>query len=322
MITIPTEARLNILLPNMNKALSEAIKQASPEQLKSLKEGKDIKSLLTSLFQDKITSSKSDAVLSDILKNSSAFKNMGNLTDQLVSLLKELKTSTEFTAKTSQIENFLKNISTLDPQSLKTHINNSGVFMESKIAAVLEKLPDLIQGDKTLLEPLMKEDLKANLLALSEELKSSNDPSVPALLEHVDTLLLQIDYHQLSSYLNGSNSLYIPFSWDQLQEGSIVFKSSEEKKFYCQIDLQLKEYGEINLMMGLYEENQLDVRVQTEKDELKALLHEHMEKLRAALIDEGLNLRSIRVSTVDEKSSKQLYEPDDFGIDNGFEVIV
>lgn len=487
MINLTTDARLNIILPNMNKALGEAIKNATPEQLESLKEGKDIKSLLTSVFQDKITSAKSDAVLGDILKNSSAFKNMGNLSDNLTSLLKELKTSADFTAKSGGLENFLKNISTLDSQTLKTQIHNSGVFMESKLAAVVQKIPDLIQTldqlkatlgknlsndskalqekittllsnpqiqtasqksesatlladaikdirnslqslssksdplyskevsalasqldqhttilelktslsqlygsllrsnssetntlldsiekllknlspnttqeikeftqslktaivdgdisksvpkllstlseftdplnilDETSLQKSMKHDLKANLLTLADELKNSSDATAPQLLDHVDKLLTQIDYHQLTSYLNGSNSLYIPFSWDQLQEGSLAFKKTSDKKFYCQIDLQLKEYGELNLMMGLYEENQLEIRVHTEKNELKTLIHDHISELRGAFIDAGLNLRSIRVSHIDETNSDHLYESNDFGVDNGFEVKV
>lgn len=487
MIPINTEGRLNLILPHMNKALGEAIKHATPEQLETLKEGKDIKSLLTSVFQDKITSTKSDAVLSDILKNNSAFKNMGNLSETLVSLIKDLKTSNDIPYKTIGLENFLKNISTLDPQSLKTQISNSGIFMESKLGAIVQKIPDLIQTldqlkatlgknlsndskalqekittliqsphiqnasqksesvqivansikefqnalqnilnksdplyskavmvlseqldaqtaplelkstlsqlygsllrsnnseantlldsiekllknlpaheskeikdfsqnlktainegdlsksapkfisalsefgdpnhllDETSFKTTMENDLKANLLTLSDELKSSSDTSAPGLLEHVDQLLTQIDYHQLTSYLNGSNSLFIPFSWDQLQEGSLTFKKTTDKKFYCQIDLQLKEYGECNLIMGLYEENQLEIRIHTEKNELKTLIHERIAELRSAFVEAGLTLRSIRVSHIDEKQGDSLYESDAFGVDNGFEVMV
>ncbi|MGE4472159.1 MAG: hypothetical protein AB7D20_05145, partial [Sulfuricurvum sp.] len=151
MIHLTTDARLSIILPNMNKALSEAIKNATPEQLETLKEGKDLKSVLTSVFQDKITSSKSDTVLLDILKNASVFKTMDNPTETLKSLVQDLKTyqesgskvSPEVSAKTAVLESFLKNGATIDTTALKTQIVNSGVFMESKLASAVQKIPDL-----------------------------------------------------------------------------------------------------------------------------------------------------------------------------------
>lgn len=486
MIHLSPEARLNILLPNTNKALSEAIKNATPEQLETLKEGKDIKSLLTSVFQDKTAASKSDQSLLDLLKNSTAFKNMGNFSDSLQTLVKELKTSPDTAPKTAFFENFLKNITTIDPQNLKSQIASSGVFMESKFAAALHKLPDLIQtleqlqtalskipgneakalhpkitalldnpilskashhpesavllseglkkmtdtlqtlisksdplyskevaelaqkldrlsivseikstlsqlygtllsssapdtnalldsiekllknthteevkafagqlrdtlseeenttqklsslitklGEftdpkelvtETFLKESMADDLKSNLLALHEELTQSSDPSSQKLLEQTDKLLTQIDYHQLISHLGSSNSIYFPFVWDQLQEGSLSFKKTKDKKFYCEIHLKLKEYGELNLMMALYEGNQLEIQAHTEKPELKTLIHENIAELRTLLIKSGLTPRSIRVFEATETKTplNETYSTAE-GSDMGFEVKV
>jgi hypothetical protein len=485
MITITPEARLSIILPNTNRALSEAIKNATPAQLETLKEGKDIKSLLTSVFQDKTTASKSDQSLLDILKNSSSFKNMGSFSDSLQSLLKEMKSTPEMAQKTAILENFFKNITTIDPQNLKSQIASSGVFMESKFVAALQKLPDLTQnleqlksllskiptneakalqntlttllssptlsaashnpqsalqlteglkkitetlqslitktdplyskevsaltlkldqqntaqeikstlaqlygtllsstspdtntlldsiekllkntsteevklftqhlqsvleeGDTTkelttlrnklseftnpkelLIETFLKEsmsdDLKSNLLALHEELTQSNDPDASKLLEQTDKLLTQIDYHQLISHLGSSNSIYFPFAWDQLQEGSLAFKKTADKKFYCEINLKLKEYGELDLMMALYEGNQLEIQAHTEKPELKALIYNNISELRSLLIKSGLTPRSIRVFEANETKTplSETYITTE-GSDMGFEVMV
>jgi len=489
MINIPSDARLTIILPNMNKALSEAIKNATPEQLETLKEGKDIKSLLTSVFHDKITASKSDQTLLDLLKNSSAFKNMGSFSDSLQTLLKEMKSSPDMAPKTAILESFLKNITTLNPQNLKSQISSSGVFMESKFAAALNRLPDLIlnlealksllskiptndakalqnsvstllsspvlitssqnlqnalqltEGLKKIAETLqslitktdplyskevaaltlkldqhsttseikttlsqlygallsssapdtntlldsiekllknlssssdeevktftrqlqsainegdlskelttikaklseftnpkelvteiflkasMSDDLKSNLLALHEELTQSNAPGVPKLLEQTDKLLTQIDYHQMFSHLSSSNSIYFPFVWDQLQEGSLTFKKTSKQKFYCEINLKLKEYGELDLMMGLYDETQLEIQAHTEKPELKKLIHEHIGELRTLLIDAGLTPRTLRVFERGETAAplSKTYPPHEGGSDMGFEVKV
>lgn len=489
MIHLNTEARLNLILPNMNKALGEAIKNATPEQLETLKEGKDIKSLLTSVFQDKTASIKSDQILLDLLKNSTVFKNMGNFSDELKSFLKELKSSPDFGTKTAALEVFIKSSTSVNAAVLKNQISNSGVFMESKFAAALQKIPDLIQtleqlrnilgknplseskgiqtqvsailespillkasqnpesaiqltdtlkkvtdslqnllsksdplyskevaaltqkleqlsivqeikstlsqlygsllssntpdtntlldsienllknsgdtlseelkeftqhlrttineGDisrdvsdfitklseftnpkelntEAFLKTSMSNDLKSNLLSLHEELTHSNDPNAPKLLEQSDKLLTQIDYHQLTSYLGSSNSIYIPFAWDQLEEGSMVFKKTAGKKFYCEINLRLKEYGELNLMMGLYEGNQLEIQAHTEKPELKTLIQENIGELRSLLINAELTPRSIRVFEMRENPSplSESYTGYQHGSDLGFEVKV
>lgn len=476
MIPISSDTRLNIILPNMNKALGEAIKNATPEQLETLKEGKDLKSLLTSLFQDKISSSKSDTVLLDILKNSAPFKTMGNLSETLESLIKDLKTSPDLSAKTAVLEKFLKNITLIDPQILKHQVANSGVFMESKFSAALQKLPDLTQtleqlrsvlsksphseakvlqtqitallenpilsassknlqsaltltdtlkkmgenlntllsksdplysrevselaqkldqlsvtqefktslsqlygtllsssasqtndlldsiekllknlnnapteelkeftqqlknaikeGDitkdlsrvitklgeftnpkelitETFLHESMNNDLKSNLLTLHNEFSHSNDPNAPKLLEQTDKILTQIDYHQMLSHLGGSNSIYFPFSWDQLESGSMAFKKTTDQKFYCEINLKLKEYGELNLMMALYEGNQIELQAHTQTPELKTLIHDNLSELRTLLINAGLTPRVLRVFAMDEvkTASDKGYQP-------------
>lgn len=530
MITLSPDAKLSIILPNTNKAFAEAVKNATPDQLNQLKEGKDIKSLLTSVFQDKITSSKSDQALLDILKNGAAFKNMGNFADDLKSLLTELKSTPLLAQKSDSLEEFFKNITSMDTPSLKSQLANSGVFMESKIAAAVQifpslketlgglqqllsrstlpeakalnatigslleapilnhppsdlksavqiadtlkkvtdtlrgfiaksdvlyskeisqfaqkidqlirqtvetpphpkeaplspqksdistspsalptvspptpqeikatlsqlygilltskaegsnpvldsielllknlgkensdpllqlkefstqlhgaiasgdvvvspeatelvaKLDEFAQPKELLIEDVLKEsmkdDLKSGLMKLSEELQSSTDPKAEKLLEHVDKLLTQIDYHQLTSHLSASNSIYFPFAWDQLEEGSVAFKKTKEKKFYCEINLRLKEYGELNLMMGLYDGNQIEIQAHTQKAQLKELIQENISQLRTLLINAGLTPRAIRVYETKEahnSASSDAYGTQTFNSDFGFEVKV
>lgn len=492
MIHLTTDARLKIILPNTNKALAEAIKNATPEQLVQIREGKDIKSLITSVFQEKITASKSDQALLQILKNAPAFKNMGSFSDQLGSLAAEIKSLPDLAQKSRVLDNFLKNFTSLNGETLKSQLAQSGVFMESKIAQVLQTLPSLketLQTLKTLLSqsvrseakelgnsvasllqhpslktdsldpagakilaggvqkiaeslrslstsvdvlyskdvallaskietlaltcapsqearPLLSQlygallsstagqtnllldgielllkpetpladdlqafsrqlgsvleksdplpralailpqlgkfadpdllnietllqkslgdDLKSQLLGLSEELQNSSHPKAAELLEHVDKLLSIIDYHQLVSHLGASNSIYFPFSWDLLEEGSLAFKKGQEQKFYCEINLRLKEYGELNLMMALYDENRLDIQAHTEKSELKERLSENMPQLRAVLIEAGLVPKTIRIFEMREKTSREQesYSSQGYGNDFGFEVKV
>lgn len=290
MIPLTTNTKFAILLPNTNKALAEALKQVSPEQLVQLKEGKDLKSVLQSLFQAKIENTKSDGVLLDLLKNSATFKNMGSFTENLKSLLSTLKAEPSLAPKLSQLEGYLQHISTLDTPNLKEKISNSGVFLESKILATLE------------VEETLAHDVKGQLLTLGEEIKESH----PNSQSKIDQLLTQIDYHQLLSHLNNSNSLYFPFAWDQMEKGSLSLKKGKKDKFYCEINLTLKEYGEMDLMMGLYSENQLDIQIQTQQENFKMLLQNNLENLRNLLINAGLSPRRIRIYAKSETHNPKM----------------
>lgn len=484
MITLTTQSKLGIILPNTNKALSEALRQATPEQLRDLSEGKDIKSLLNGAFAGKINGSKSDTVLLDLLKNNPVFKTMGTVAETASQLSNALKSFPEHKTPLKALDSVIEGIGQMKSDGLREKIGNSGILLESKIAAaisrpetllatlekislslgnlsskeasavktsiktltdsphiaesahspsaaasasesvreiarnlqnmlsktdslysenasrllnvlkngdtaeirpalsqlfslllnstapetdhlldgiekllrqnasegeelnkltaVLEKAVDkkteletlsvlqesleTFSSSETLLnDPLIdtaiKDDLKAALLKLSEELKTSDHPDAPSLLEHTDRLLMQIDYHQLLSTLQNGTSFYLPFSWDSLEEGSLNFRKAKAKTFYCEINLRLKEFGELDLMMGLYDQNQLEIQAFTEKKELKEALQEHLGDLRSVLIEAGMTLRRIRVLERSAQTSAAVYDEALFD-HSGFETKV
>ncbi len=317
MITSSTHSKLSLLLPSQNKVLTEIIKHASPEQLTHLQENSTLKTFLGSLFHDTLTHSKSESILLDILKNSPSFKNMGNFTDNLKTLLTSLKEEPSLAPKLIKLESFVHSVQTVDVPILKEKIADSGIFMESKIASLSDASPKEVEEN-------MGRDVKSNLLTLKHALEELDLPNHEALQTHIDQLLNQIDYHQLLSHLTNATSLYFPFSWNQLQEGSVTFKKAKGKKFYCEINLLLKEYGEIDLMMGLYEENQLEIQIHTEKLALKTLIQTHLDILRELLINAGITLRWLRVHETKELTTPSSTAYASETIDNhfGFEAKV
>lgn len=174
------------------------------------------------------------------------------------------------------------------------------------------------------LEEHLSYDVKSQLMQLGEDLKTLTTPVSNEIQSKLDQLITNIDYHQLLSHLDGSNTLYFPFSWDVLEEGSLAFKKREGKKFYCEINLVLKEYGKIDLMMALYEGNQVEIQAHTENSAFKALLQEHLPTLRALLTQAGINPRAIRIYDAKESTapSKTAYTPDETDFNAGFEVTV
>ncbi len=173
MINLATDKHLQIFLSNNNKALAEAIKQATPEQLALMKESKDIKGLLASLTNEGLQNAKSDRVLLEILKNNPTFKSMGSFPDDLKSLASALKNDKQFAPLGQKLELFFKSVATLDAPALQKQIINSGVFLESKIAADA--------NPKAVVRQLLGE-----LLPL---LKASNLPEARPLQRQVAVLL-------------------------------------------------------------------------------------------------------------------------------------
>ena len=228
-------------------------------------------------------------------------------------LIKSLQTITD------ALERILPKLDPLTPQEAKAveqvHVSHK------QLAAFTKPEHLLIQSQ---LEEHLSYDVKSQLLKLGEELKSLATPVSNEIQTKLDQLITNIDYHQLLSHLEGSNTLYFPFSWDVLEEGSLSFKKREGKKFYCEIHLQLKEYGQIDLMMAMYEGNQIDIQAHTENSEFKNLIQEHLPTLRTLLTQAGVNPRAIRIYDTKESTapSKTAYTPDETDFNAGFEVTV
>ena len=304
--------QLDILLPNTNRALAEVIKNATPKELELLSQNRDLKSILNSLLTQSSQNSSNDKALLDLLRNNPTLKALGSATDNIKDLLQSVKSDKVPLPIEQRLKNFLLNIKDLSEPILKQKIENSGIFLESKLKnANTQNIKEIISND-----------LKSILLQTSDEINNSSNPNKTEILKQVDKLLLQIDYHQLLSHLSNSSSLYLPFSWEQLQEGHIELKKGKESRFQCDIDLKLKEYGELNLKLTLYDEKQLNIHIYSDNSELKEIIKENISSLRSALIENQLMPREIRLFESSKKSEPSPYDNSDKPIDLGFEVKV
>ncbi|MBN2782318.1 MAG: flagellar hook-length control protein FliK, partial [Campylobacterales bacterium] len=138
-----------------------------------------------------------------------------------------------------------------------------------------------------------------------------------------DKLSLQIDNYQLQSYLSNSASLYLPFDWDDMENGKIEIKHSEDDTFFCNIDLKLKEYGEVNLKLALYDTNQLNIHIYSQNDEFKKIVRENLGELKSALIDAKITPRQIKIFEPKIKQTSPYaspYENINDDIKMGFEI--
>jgi len=259
--------------------------------------------------------------LNDILTNikSELLNNNFPLNKETLQLIDKLLTQSNTTKNITLLQN---NITEL-LSSVKTTIastNNPSTFQSEPILKLLNQLENSIKPNSPLLNeknlinnPELQKtnithDIKSTLLQLSEELKQSNNSTYNEMIKNVDKLLTQVDYYQLMSLTSNSNYIYFPFIWDMLEDGSLSMKKLNEEKFYVEINLKLKEYGKVNMMLIMYDENHLDMSIFAQKDKLKNELSSHLQTLKQSLSAVGIIPGTIKLLDLKEEPEKTIEE--------------
>ncbi|PUE63669.1 flagellar hook-length control protein FliK [Arcobacter caeni] len=219
--------------------------------------------------------------------------------------------SNNFTSNLTPLLNTLKeNLETLNPTN--TNLQNHLTKLVDKVEHLIQDMVDNPKG-----ETKITEDVKTVLLKMQEELSSKTDPKSQELAKQVDKLLTQIDYQQLLSLSSNSNNVYLPFLWDMLEDGNIFMKKADEDKFYCQINLTLKDFGKVDLMLALYDKNKLDLTVYAQREHFKTALRDNMQQLKIAL--NNVHLIPVNIKLLDLKDEKESKDkPVQTYINNGY----
>ena len=235
-----------------------------------------------------------------------------------------LLSQNNFNNLNSFTSNFSSNITPL-LTSLKDSLENmnpNNLNLQNQVMKFVEKIENII---KELSNPNIQkneaqnlnEDMKSVLLKMQDELASKTDAKSQELAKQVDKLLTQIDYQQLLSLSSNSNSVYLPFLWEMLEDGNISMKKTDEEKFYCQINLTLKDFGKVDLMLALYDKNKLDLTVYAQREHFKVAIRDNMQKLKIALNSVDLIPVNIKLLDLkDENESKN--EPTKTYINNSY----
>ncbi|TLS71811.1 hypothetical protein FE246_05140 [Aliarcobacter thereius] len=290
---VSNNSTLNILLANNSSQLKELLSQTNINNISNMidldsenfSSLKDISKLLKELINSIKDGSKSNINLENLFKNSDIFKNLGTLASNLSQLLKMLDENENLSNLKISFEPFLKTLKDINSLNIKDMISNSGIFLENK----------LLNSSKFNLDF----DLKANLLKIQEFFINKNDANSNENLKVINNLLSQIELSQIASIALNSNFIVIPFLWDLLEDGFIQMKQKEENKFFCQINLNLKEFGKLELMLFLYEKNRLDITIYAENKDSKSLIRENISKLKKAF--KNIDLVPINIKILDLK---------------------
>lgn len=290
-----------------NTTLKDSINLQTKELLTQIKndiiqnpnmiQNKNILPMIDNLLKMDNLFSKNDTI-QNFLANSNSSANLSTFTSNFASNLSPLLTTLK------------ESLETLNPNN--THLQNHLTKLVDKVEHIIQDLATTPNGK---LDTKVSEDMKTVLLQMQDELASKTDPKSLEVAKQVDRLLTQIDLHQLTSLVSNSNYVYLPFFWEMLEDGSIEMKQKDEEKFFCQINLTLKDFGKVDLMLGLYDKNKLDLTIYAQREHFKTAIRENMQQLKIAL--NNVDLIPVNVKLLDMKEdNKESSKPTQTYINN------
>ncbi|MCT7636664.1 flagellar hook-length control protein FliK [Aliarcobacter butzleri] len=290
-----------------NSTLKDSINLQTKELLTQIKndiiqnpnmiQNKNILPMIDNLLKMDNLFSKNDTI-QNFLANSNSSGNLSTFTSNFASNLSPLLTTLR------------ESLEALNPNN--THLQNHLTKLVDKVEHIIQDLATTPNGK---LDTKVSEDMKTVLLQMQDELASKTDPKSLEVAKQVDRLLTQIDLHQLTSLVSNSNYVYLPFFWEMLEDGSIEMKQKDEEKFFCQINLTLKDFGKVDLMLGLYDKNKLDLTIYAQREHFKTAIRENMQQLKIAL--NSVELIPVNVKLLDMKEdNKESSKPTQTYINN------
>ncbi|MBK6303082.1 MAG: flagellar hook-length control protein FliK [Arcobacter sp.] len=283
-------------------------------------ENTQIKNLINNQVKELLTQIKQDLTQNqNIIQN----KNILTLIDKLISLPDLFSKSEAIlnSVQNTNISNFSNNFATnLNPlltalkESLQA-INPKNTEIQNQINSLIKKVENIIQEytnnnlDNPKDNQKLDNDFKSILLKMQDEVAQKTDIKSQDSLKTINNLLTQIDMQQLTSLVSNSNFVYIPFFWEMLEDGTVEIKQKEEDKFFCQIKLTLKDFGKIDLMLSMYDENKLDMTIYAQREHFKVTLRDNLQKLKLALNEANIIPMNVKLLDMKEESETQEQKP-------------
>ncbi|MCT7483954.1 flagellar hook-length control protein FliK [Aliarcobacter cryaerophilus] len=300
--------------------VQKTLTQTQTSETENINSANNIKSLINNQVKELLNQIKQDLTQNqNIIQN----KNILTLIDKLISLPDIFSKSEAIlnSVQNSNISNFSNNFATnLNPlltalkESLQA-INPKNIEIQNQINSLIKKVENIIQEytnnqlDNPKDNQKLDNDFKSILLKMQDEVAQKTDIKSQDSLKTINNLLTQIDMQQLTSLVSNSNFVYIPFFWEMLEDGTVEIKEKEEDKFFCQIKLTLKDFGKIDLMLSMYDENKLDMTIYAQREHFKVTLRDNLQKLKLALNEANIIPMHIKLLDMKEESENKEQKP-------------
>jgi len=267
-----------------NQVIESKITNKLPIKQSEIKANIDKISLL--LDKIEILKPQTKEISAQIIQDINQIQNRPNLNN-----LEFLKLN--ISEKLQRVINLIKSDLVASEPKIKLHVKVARLvqtFVEKVNTKITNKQIVPNQALQTIPNPKVEilTDIKANLMQLKEDMLKSSNPNLTDTLNKVDKTLTSINYYQLVSYSSGANMLYLPLLWDGLDEGRISIKKLKQKKYFCEINLKLRDYGKIDLLIMLFDEININISIFTQSDEFLQRVKDNMQILKLGINTIGL----------------------------------
>ena len=198
-----------------------------------------------------------------------------------------------------------------DASTAKSELSESKALLK-QLKLATNDINNITTKSGSEISKVLNQDVKSTLLNISE--KSQNPQTVNA----ANKMISQIEMHQMVSSLQGGIQTYMPYIWDGVDGGNVAFKQGKKDKFYAQIDLNFKKFGQINVMVGLIDKRYIDLSVATQTNEFKELILGNSSELKQAISKLGLIVSNFNIKTLPKVKLNDRFK--NFGgLDVGFD---
>ena len=290
-------------MENFISNLSEKVANLASEKLNQSaafsSNHKELKAILENLKNDlkMLNNIGDEAGLVKAFNEVSDVSKEGSLQDKLQSAARRLAHS----------------LSLADPEasSAKSDLAESKALLK-QLKLATSDINNITTKSGSEISKVLNQDVKSTLLNISE--KSQNAQTVNA----ANKMISQIEMHQMVSSLQGGIQTYMPYIWDGVEGGNVAFKQGKKDKFYAQIDLNFKKFGQINVMVGLVDKRYIDLSVATQTNEFKELILGNSSELKQAISKLGLIVSNFNIKTLPKVKLNDRFK--NFGgLDVGFD---
>jgi len=292
-----------VKMENFISNLSEKVGNLASEKLNQnfgfTQNHKELKAILESLKNDlkMLNNIGDEAGLVKAFNEVSDVSKEGSLQDKLQSAARRLAHS----------------LSLADPEAstAKSDLAESKALLK-QLKLATNDINNITTKSQSEISKVLNQDVKSTLLNISE--KSQNAQTVNA----ANKMISQIEMHQMVSSLQGGIQTYMPYIWDGVEGGNVAFKQGKKDKFYAQIDLNFKKFGQINVMVGLVDKRYIDLSVATQTNEFKELILSSSSELKQAISKLGLIVSNFNIKTLPKVKLNDRFK--NFGgLDVGFD---
>jgi len=207
----------------------------------------------------------------------------------------------------SVLEKLMMSLEGLTGGALKTAVQNSGAYFETKLRLLVQGEGQDGFGTDQKLQAMADNDLKAALLSLRHGLENSdvvnrllqNNVRTDTLTAAVDNLLKNLELLQLQSKLSDTLQVFVPFIWQELKNGELIFRESQheqsgEEAYSCTLNLNLERAGRMSARL-LLQTGQVHVDVSAENGRFFGLLQEGAALLREQFETAGIKLGTLTI---------------------------